>query len=147
MKYKIDDVNTEEYSVVVDVWEASVRATHHFLKESDILFFKPLILNEYLKAVDLKCIKDEKNNLVALSGVADQNLEMLFVHPDQRGKRMGKTLLEFAIELQNVLKVDVNEQNEQALGFYKKLGFEVIGRSELDGTGKPYPLLHMKLKK
>jgi putative acetyltransferase len=41
--------------------------------------------------------------------------------------------------------VDVNEQNEQALGFYRHLGFEVVGRSPLDGQGKPYPLLHMTL--
>ncbi len=42
-------------------------------------------------------------------------------------------------------RVDVNEQNEQALGFYQHLGFSVIGRSPLDGQGKPYPLLHMEL--
>jgi putative acetyltransferase len=25
------------------------------------------------------------------------------------------------------------------------MGFELIGRSELNGTGKPYPILHMQL--
>ncbi len=39
----------------------------------------------------------------------------------------------------------VDEQNEQAVGFYLKMGFEVAGRSELDSTGKPFPLLHMAL--
>lgn len=37
------------------------------------------------------------------------------------------------------------EQNSQALGFYQHIGFSIIGRSELDGQGKPYPLLHMEL--
>jgi putative acetyltransferase len=32
MNYKIDTVKASEYPEVVDVWEASVRATHHFLK-------------------------------------------------------------------------------------------------------------------
>ena len=41
--------------------------------------------------------------------------------------------------------VDVNEQNEQAVGFYLKMGFTVTGRSPLDAQGKPYPLLHMAL--
>ncbi len=31
-------------------------------------------------------------------------------------------------------------------GFYFKQGFEVIGRSEHDGMGQPYPLLHMRLR-
>jgi len=45
----------------------------------------------------------------------------------------------------NAERLDVNEQNPQALGFYLHEGFEVIGRSETDGLGQPYPLLHMKL--
>ncbi len=39
----------------------------------------------------------------------------------------------------------MNEQNEQAVGFYLKMGSEVEGRSEHDGFGKPYPLLHLRL--
>jgi hypothetical protein len=46
----------------------------------------------------------------------------------------------------NADELDVNEQNPQALGFYFKQGFEVIGRSEVDGMGQPYPLLHMRLR-
>jgi putative acetyltransferase len=38
----------------------------------------------------------------------------------------------------------VNEQNAAALGFYEALGFEVVARSPLDDTGRPYPLLHMR---
>ena len=33
----------EDYSRTVDVWEASVRATHHFVCEADIQFFRPLV--------------------------------------------------------------------------------------------------------
>ncbi|WP_073315399.1 GNAT family N-acetyltransferase [Aquimarina spongiae] len=147
MKQKIDTVSKEQYQEVVEVWEASVRATHHFLKEEDITYFKPLILNTYLDAVTLRCIKDEDQNIVGFLGVAEGNLEMLFIAPKYRGKRIGKTLLDYAINNLGVTKVDVNEQNEQAVGFYKHCGFEVINRSELDSTGKPYPILHMKLKK
>ncbi len=30
-----------------------------------------------------------------------------------------------------------------AVGFYKKVGFKVTGRSEVDDLGKPYPLLNL----
>jgi len=147
MKLKIDKINTTEYKEVVEVWEASVRATHHFLQEEDIQYFKPLILNTYLDAVELRCIKNNSKQIIGFLGVADQNLEMLFIHPEFRGERIGKTLLDYSIDKLNVTKVDVNEQNEQAVGFYKHCGFETIGRSELDSSGKPYPTLHMALKK
>lgn len=147
MEHKIDDINKTEYPNVVALWEASVRATHHFLKEEDIAYFKPLILNEYLDAVELRCLRNSNNEIIGFLGVAEQNLEMLFIHPDSHGKGIGKFLLNFAIKNLEVKNVDVNEQNEQALGFYKHHGFKTIGRSELDASGKPYPILHMALKK
>ncbi len=147
MEQKIDTINKTEYQEVVNVWESSVRATHLFLKEEDIEYFKPLILNTYLDAVELRCVRNNEKKIVGFLGVAEQNLEMLFVHPEYRGKKIGKMLLDYSIDNLNVTKVDVNEQNEQALGFYKHCGFEVIGRSELDSSKKPYPTLHMELKK
>lgn len=133
-----------DYVELVSVWEASVRATHNFLKEEDILFYKPLILNEYLKAVDLFCIKDN-DTITGFMGLSESSIEMLFIHPAFRGSGIGKILLQFAINELKANKVDVNEQNDQALGFYLKMGFKVVNRSELDGMGKPYPILHMEL--
>lgn len=145
MHYSIDTIHTSEYPDVVDVWEASVRATHHFLKEADILFFKPLILQEYLDAVTLCCIRDEGQRILGFMGVVERKIEMLFIHPDARGKGIGKALAAHAIERMHVNEVDVNEDNEQAVGFYEHLGFKTFNRSALDGMGKPYPILHMKL--
>jgi putative acetyltransferase len=143
--FTIEHVLKSEYQTLVEVWEASVRATHHFLKEEDILYFRPLILNSYLDAVMLRCAKDNQGKILGFLGVSENNLEMLFIHPDNRGMGIGSKLLNYAIEELQVQKVDVNEQNEEALGFYLKKGFEVVGRSALDGSGKPYPILHMKL--
>jgi putative acetyltransferase len=39
--------------------------------------------------------------------------------------------------------VDVNEQNAE--GRRGHMVFEQVGRSELDGQGNPFPLLHMQL--
>lgn len=147
MTYKIDTISKAEYPEVVVVWEASVRATHHFLKEEDILYFKPLILNEYLNAVQLGCIRNTDKEIIGFMGVADRQLEMLFIHPEYRGMGIGKSLLTYSIHELNVNKVDVNEENEQAVEFYMHCGFEIISRSELDASGKPYPILHMELKR
>jgi putative acetyltransferase len=42
------------------------------------------------------------------------------------------------------LAVDVNEQNEAAVGFYIAQGFHVVSRSELDADGRPFPTLHLR---
>ena len=82
---------------------------------------------------------------VAFAGVADDSLEMLFVAPDMRGWGVGGRLLRHAIEQLGVHRLDVNEQNPQARGFYEHEGFRVVGRSETDAQGGPYPILHMEL--
>ena len=143
---KIDDISKKKYNQVVEVWEASVRATHDFLKEEDIEYFKPLILNSYLDAVELKCVRDNNlGKIIGFIGTANQSLEMLFIHPEYRGKGIGKTLLDYSISKLKIKRVDVNEQNKQAVGFYQHFGFKIKSRSELDSLGKPYPILHMEL--
>ncbi|ARS54169.1 acetyltransferase [Kushneria konosiri] len=142
---KVESAANVEHQQLIEIWEASVRATHDFLAESDLIELKPLILNEYFKAVSLSVAKSDDDKILGFCGVSDGNIEMLFIAPEARGQGVGASLARHVISTQGVTKVDVNEQNEQALGFYKHLGFTVIGRSPLDGQGKPYPLLHMQL--
>lgn len=139
-------VEKAEHQKLIEIWEASVRATHDFLAEDDLQELKPLILEQYFDAVDLRCAKDGDGEIKGFCGVHDGNIEMLFISPNARGKGIGAMLAAHAINEQGASKVDVNEQNEQALGFYRHIGFKVTGRSPLDGQGKPYPLLHMVLQ-
>ncbi|MDX1403436.1 MAG: acetyltransferase [Woeseiaceae bacterium] len=135
----------DDYLEIVEVWEASVRATHDFLTERDIARLKPLVLEKYLDAVDLRCVKDANGRIVGFIGTHDERIEMLFIDPDYRGKSVGKFLTRHAVDELGMKKVDVNEQNAQAVGFYEHMGFEIIGRSPLDGQGQPFPLLHLKM--
>ncbi len=140
----ISAVGPEDYARIVDVREASVRATHDFVAESDIRIFKPMVCGE-LPHTDLAGVRDADGVVVGFIGTAQRKVEMLFIHPDYRGQGIGRALLSYAINERGATMVDVNEQNDQAVGFYLRMGFEVVGRSELDANGKPYPLLHMRL--
>ena len=137
---------SQDYDEILEVWEASVRHTHHFLTEEHIQFYKPLVRNHYLPAVELYIIRDAGRKIVAFMGLSDELIEMLFVNPGEQGKGYGKRLLEYATRKKQLDKVDVNEQNEKALSFYLHMGFQIIGRDATDGMGKPYPILHLQLK-
>jgi len=145
MNYAIDKVVKEEYPEIMEVWEASVRATHYFLNEGDIAFYKSIIFHQYLDAVELICVRNTATNIVGFGGVSRGNLEMLFIQPIHFGEGIGHALLQHAINHLEVKKVDVNEQNELAVGFYLHEGFREVGRSEVDALGKPYPILHLEL--
>ena len=141
----VENVLPEYYTEMLDVWENSVRATHDFITDKDIAFFKPIILEQAFPSVVLKCIKDKSGSILGFMGIHETKVEMLFVLNKSRGHGIGKLLLQYAIDHLNVNKVDVNEQNPLAVGFYQHMGFKVISRSPLDDMGKPFPILHIKL--
>lgn len=122
-----------------------MRATHEFLAEEEITRLKPLVLNNYFKMVALRGYKNEAGRLIGFIGVDQEKIEMLFVHPVAQGQGVGSSLCRNALEQDKVSLVDVNEQNPRAKKFYEKMGFKVKSRSEVDGEGKPYPILHMTL--
>ena len=128
---------------LLSLWESSVRATHHFLSEKDIVLLRPMVL-EAVKKVPVLLLAMEQETPVAFLGMDGDSVEMLFVHAVFRGKGAGGALLREALK-RGAKRVDVNEQNPQALSFYLHMGFAVSGRDETDGVGLPFPLLHLHL--
>ena len=104
---------------------------------------RPLV-RDGLSAVPLIAARDVRGRIDGFAGVAGDMLEMLFVHARARGRGIGRALLLRAVDA-GVTRLDVNEQNPDGLGFYRHMGFEVVGRSPVDGQGRPFPLLHMSL--
>ena len=130
---------------MVALWERSVRATHHFLTEQDIEALRPLVADELTSdAIDWWVLESGTRVLLGILGFANDSIEGLFIDPDHRGQGAGSVLVAHAQRLAgSSLAVDVNEQNEDAVGFYAALGFAVVGRSPTDDSGRPFPLLHM----
>jgi putative acetyltransferase len=133
----------EEYPAIVDVWRSAVSATHDFLSAEHFAEIERALPGDYLPNVTLT-VADDAGRIVGFSGVAEGRLEMLFVHDDVRGTGVGTVLLNDAVVRLGVTALDVNEQNPQAVGFYLARGFTQTGRSELDGDGRPYPLLTLE---
>jgi putative acetyltransferase len=142
----VDIVTALDYEELISVWEAAVRATHHFLQESHIDFYRRQIPAHYFPEVSLFCIRSAEGTIAGFLGISLDCIEMLFVHPDYFGTGVGKRLVNFAVKHKAIGKVDVNEQNPQAVGFYKHMGFVTQSRSENDAEGNPFPVLHMKLE-
>ncbi len=130
---------------LVDVWERSVKATHLFLSDSEIAEIKKYVPQALSEVPHLMIAENENQAPVAFLGVDGQKMEMLFLAPEERGKGIGKRLIQYGVEQYAINEVTVNEQNPQAIGFYERMGFRTFKRTELDEQGNPYPLLYMRL--
>ncbi len=139
----IHKASLTDYPVLVGIWESAVRATHDFLSEEDLEYYKSQ-LPLYFQHVSLFVFKDNED-IKGFLGVSEDKIEMLFIDDKFRGQGVGKILLNFAINELNIRKVDVNEQNIQALAFYEHFGFKKYDRSELDSEDKNYPILYLSL--
>jgi putative acetyltransferase len=144
---RITAIEAEDMPRVLEVWEASVRATHYFLTEADIQYIKSLVEDDLAQVETLLGVRDGDGQVIGFIGVEGDEVAALFIHPAWRGRGIGRRLFTYAVETLGAIKVDVNEQNDQAVGFYCRMGFEVVGRSAMDGLGQPFPLLHMQLSK
>ena len=128
---------------LLEVWEASVRASHHFLSETDIIRLTPQAEGA-LRYIETLWVVEDGMRPVGFMGVQERKIEMLFLHPDYFRKGLGKMLVERAFSDLNVEYVDVNEQNPDATKFYERMGFKTFKRNECDSEGNPFPILEMK---
>ena len=144
VNYTIKPYQEEYRTQLLSVWENSVRATHTFLSLPDFQLIRSEVHSIDFNALDVHCLLNEET-VIGFIGVADRKVEMLFISPDYFGKGLGKKLMDVAISGLKIDSVDVNEQNNGAVVFYTKLGFEVYERTVKDDQGRDYPLLRMRL--
>ena len=142
--FQLRSSRPEDAPSLANVWRRSVRATHSFLTETDFREIENIVANLYLPNADLTVATDAQGRPVGFMGLTGRHIDSLFLDPDCRGKGLGRLFIDHAaLAAGTPLSVDVNEQNGQAVGFYRHMGFVETGRSPTDDDGRPYPLLHM----
>lgn len=143
---QIRHARPDDLDALLDVWERAVRATHDFLAESDIQFYRPLVRDALAADVlDVWVLAADADVPVGFLGLDGGKIEAIFVAPELRRTGAGRRLVAHAQALHpGELTLDVNEQNAAARAFYEALGFVVEARSPVDGTGRPFPLLRMR---
>ncbi len=129
---------------LLQVWEASVLATHHFLSPEEVQFYKTLVEKVEFTALNTHVVFNAEGVMVGFWGTAAENLVMLFLKPDCIGKGLGKIIFNHIMARHHITGLEVNEQNPVAVAFYRKMGFEVVERKPFDDFGKPYPILKMQ---
>ena len=142
--FVIREATLADHEGILDVWLRSVRATHGFLTEEHIQELLPQVRDAALPALELWVLCAGNGEIVGFLGMAGASIEALFLSPGILRRGAGRTLVEHARRLKGALTVDVNEENVDALRFYEACGFEVVGRSPVDGGGRPFPLLHLR---
>lgn len=132
----------EEGERIIAIWRAAVDATHHFLSVEDRSAIEKEVC-EFLPQAPLWLVVDHDDYPLGFMLIERGHMEALFVDPLLRGQGIGAALVQHGLASYPKMTTDVNEDNEQALGFYMRMGFSRTARSSQDGQGRPYPLIHL----
>ena len=130
-----------EFRELTEVWGRSVRAPHGFLTEAEIRRIRGCVPHA-LAEVPYLVAAEEKGQYPVFLGASEG---MLFLAPEERGKGIGRQLLELGIRKYGVRELTVNEQNPNAVEFYTRMGFAPYKRTETDEEGGPSPFRYMRL--
>lgn len=85
----IRQATNADHPQLLNIWLRSVRATHHFLQESDIEALLPQLRDIYLPAVELWVAVDAEDCPLGFIGLNENHVEMLFIEPDREGKGLA----------------------------------------------------------
>jgi putative acetyltransferase len=136
--------SSQDLDRLYEIWHASVLATHDFVSQSDLAEICVQVKNNYLPNSTLLVAVDERDQLMGFMGMNGHEVESLFIHPTCRGRGLGRAFIEQASAQSPYLEVAVNQQNGQAIAFYKAMGFVTYASSPTDDDGRPYPTLRMR---
>ncbi len=140
---KIKNRNLSIIEELTILWRYSVIQTHTFLTYKDIAEIEEY-LPQALKEVEHLIVAKNKNEYLGFMGIESQKLEMLFLAPQHIGQGIGRKLVEYGIKKHQITEVTVNEQNPNAVGFYKHLGFNTYKQTDFDEQSRPFPLIYMR---
>jgi len=133
----------EDVPRALEIWRAAVDATHKFLTSQDRAEIDAMVADQFLPNAELWLATDERDYGIGFLVMDGSTIDALFVDPAFHGQGFGTALLDHALALEPEATVEASEQATNALPFYLSRGFRVVGRSETDGQGRPYPLIHL----
>ena len=135
---------------MLKIWQDSVRASHFFLKDSDIVEIQEEVKAAFSSLQNILVAK-LNNDFAGFIGVSEKSIEMLFVASKFFNLGLGKRLILEAVNAffteQDEILLDCNEQNERGLTFYQKLGFKERGKSQKDSKGRDFAIIHFAISR
>ena len=128
---------------LAELWERSVRATHDFLAEGGVEFYKPYVV-EAIKSLPLVMTARADGKARGLHGNHRRAPRRALRRAGILRPRRGRSAHARSPSARRPLRRR-QRTKPRARRFYEKHGFQTTARRETDDCGNPYPILRMEL--
>ena len=127
------------------IWLDASLLAHPFIGTQRLREQQRLIEDTYLPLSET-FVGAQAGDPVGFISLLDSFIGGLFVAPAQQGKGIGRRLIAHALDLKGELSLEVYTANEQAMRFYRSLGFLEVSRRSTDDDGLPFENARLSLK-
>lgn len=125
---KIRQAEPNDFEKLANIWlETSIEA-HDFIPKSYWVNNKSAMQNHYLPMSEVYLI-EEAGQVCAFIALVENKVAAIFVSPGKQGKGLGKLLISHAKKLRKELELNVYQENENSVAFYKANGFRILKES------------------
>ncbi|XKM14473.1 N-acetyltransferase [Orbaceae bacterium ac157xtp] len=130
----IREYQSKDLDQIMQIWLEANEQAHPFINPE--FFRQNYDLVKTLLPLSTIYVQD-LNGVKGFIGLTDNYIAGLFVAKDSQHQGIGKALLNKAQQLHPVLVTNVYKQNENAVKFYQRNGFEIISESLNEETHQP----------
>lgn len=119
-KYKVEDTE-----VILCIWQKATKIAHPFFTFEFINQEKKNIRELYLPKAET-FVYEENKTIHGFISMLDNEVGGLFVRPEKHRQGIGKRLLDYVLQFNKSLEVEVFEDNIIGMNFYERYGFKTI---------------------
>jgi putative acetyltransferase len=126
------------------IWLKASLIAHPFIGRRRLIEQRTLIEDQYLPGAET-WVATVRDHPVGFISLLDTFIGGLFISPDRQGLGIGRQLIVHALSLKGELSLEVYTHNQQAMGFYSRLGFQELSRRSVDDDGFPFENARLRL--
>jgi putative acetyltransferase len=131
----VRDYEPQDCEAVLEVWEAAARQSTPFFTEDFIRGEREAIRARWLPESETWVYQDGEAVVGFIALVGDE-VGGFFVDPAWQGRGFGRALMDHVQALRRSLVLEVFTENSIGRAFYEAYGFEVVGQSVHEPTGR-----------
>jgi len=140
---QIRPYRADDKSRLLLIWRAASEVGHPFFSKDQLDEQQRLVGEVYLSIAETWVAQDD-GEPVGFIGLLDSFIGGLFVSPEAHGRGIGRALIAHALERKHSLELEVYARNENAVGFYRRLGFFEVDRRPTDDNSLPFEVIRLR---
>ena len=131
----IRKLENKDIDTIMDIWLESTIKAHDFIDEKYWNENYLTVKDTYIPIANTFVYEDMEGIKGFISIINNEFIGALFVDINSQGMGIGSKLIDYVINIYDILSLVVYKENKNAFKFYKSKGFNILSEEKNEDTG------------